>query len=148
MSYNFDSHKQKAQEFVNQVAFAIGTPDDKEHAWRITKAFFGALRERISPEESLHLISHFPLLLKGAYVDGWKLSKWSVGTDTLHEFLDDIRMQCGEPAARDLGNDTQATRIIRSLISAIRSYTDQGELDDISAQLPESIAALFERVEV
>ncbi len=148
MSLNFESFTQQGQEFVNKVAFALGNMDDKEHAARVVTAFFHALRERISPEESLHFISQLPMYLKAVYVDGWKLSKRVNSADTLADFLNVIRAQCGVTAARDLGNDETAARTVRQVVHVIREYVSQGELDHLSAQLPEGIAEIFQRIEV
>ena len=57
-------------------------------------------------------------------------------------------MRCGYTASKDLGNDLNAERTLRQLISVIREYVEQGELDDIIAQLPDEIDDLFERTEV
>ena len=148
MSFDFESYVQEGREFVNKVALALGNPDDRAHAARVISAFFHALRERISPEESLHFISPLPMFLKAVYVDGWKLSKTTYKADTITAFLNEIRKHSPLTAARDLGNDMEAERVIRNVISILRDYIDQGEFDDIRAQLPDEIASLFERVEV
>jgi len=57
-------------------------------------------------------------------------------------------VRCGYTASKDLGNDLNAERTLRQLISVIREYVEQGELDDIIAQLPDEIDDLFERTEV
>jgi len=80
--FKFETYTQEAHAFVNKVALALGT-DDPSQASRVITAFFHALRDRISTEESLHFISQLPFFLKAVYVDGWKLSPKNIRADNL-----------------------------------------------------------------
>lgn len=141
---SINKYVEEASVFFKQVATELGAPEDTDHALRVTTAFFHTLRERISPGESLHVISQLPMILKGIYVDGWKLSETTSNARTLHEFLDEVRAHTNRTAARDFGDDMQARDQLTAVIRVMRKYVDDGEIRNIKVQLPEPIAELFE----
>lgn len=141
---NINKYVEEASIFFKQVANELGNPEDTDHAFRVTTAFLHTLRERISPGESMHVISQLPMILKGIYVDGWKLSENVSNAKTLHEFLDEVRAHTNRTAARDFGDDMQARDQLTAVIRVMRKYIDEGEIRNIKVQLPEPIAELFE----
>ena len=144
MGDNFQQYAEEGNRFLNNLAASLGNPDDTAHASRVMQAIFGAIRDRITPEQSMHLISQLPMALKAVYVDGWKMTKERSSVKTETEFFDEVRANSRRAAARDFGNDQQIREIIRMFFSVLRNYVDEGELRHISQQLPEGVAVLFE----
>lgn len=144
MSINTGKYVGEVNLFLKQVAEELGNPGDIDHAGRVTIAVLHTLRERITVEESLHLISQLPMILKGVYVDGWEISRDLNGSDTLDEFLDNIREHSPATAARDFGNNQQAREQVMAVLRVMSKYVSIGEMQHIRQQLPEPIAALFE----
>ena len=144
MGDNFQQYAEEGNRFLNKLAASLGNPDDTAHASRVMQAIFGAIRDRITPEQSMHLISQLPMALKAVYVDGWKMTKERSSVKTETEFFDEIRANSPRSAARDFGNDQQIREIIRMFFIVLRNYVDEGELRHISQQLPEGVAVLFE----
>ena len=60
MALNFENYSQKAYEFVKEVAKALSNAEDTEHAGRVIVPVFHAIRDVITPEESMHLIAQLP----------------------------------------------------------------------------------------
>ena len=87
----FDQYIGKANEFLKEVARELGTPEDTDHAYRIMSSVFHTVREVLSPEESLHLISQLPMFLKAVYVNGWHL-KPKDRIRSMHEFIECSKM--------------------------------------------------------
>lgn len=144
MALNFEEYSQKGNEFVNKVAAELGNPEDKEHAGRVIKSVLHSLREVITPEESMHLISQLPMYLKAVYVDGWKLSESANRVKFLDEFLEKVRNNAPRTAGRDFGNDESTRDNIQAVFRVIKQQVNKGEVEDIKVQLPESLAELWE----
>ena len=71
MPINFDKHAQKGNEFINELALALGDKKERSKAGRILRAVFTALREHLSLEENFQFLSQLPAALKVVYIDGW-----------------------------------------------------------------------------
>jgi uncharacterized protein (DUF2267 family) len=143
MKRNINKYAEEAHKFFRDVATEIGNPNDTDHAGRVTTAVLHALRERITPEESMHIISQLPMILKGIYVDGWKITKQLNNSETIEDFLNDIRSQNLRTAGRDFGDDQQARETVTAVLNVMKQYVDEGEINHIKQQLPEPLAELF-----
>lgn len=143
MALNFEGHSQKANEFVKEVATELGTAEDTGHAGRVIRSVFHAVREMITPDESMHLISQLPMYMKAVYVDGWRISGQQGSVRSLEEFLAELRQNAGRTAERDFGNDETAMQKVEAVFSVLKRHVSAGEIDDIKAQLPEPLAELW-----
>lgn len=141
---NINQYVEEANVFFKKVAAELGNPEDTAHAARVTTAFFHALRERITPEQSMHIISQLPMILKGIYVDGWKMTREPNDSKTMREFLDEVREHSLRSAGRDFGNDQQARENLSAVLRVLKNYVSEGEMNDIRAQLPQPLAEMFE----
>jgi uncharacterized protein (DUF2267 family) len=73
MGLDFENYAVKANEFVRLVAEELNIP--VKNAGGIVRAVFHALRNRLSHEESFHILAQLPMPLKGVYADNWKFNK-------------------------------------------------------------------------
>ena len=146
MAININKYADDARVFLRQVAQELGNRDDVDHAARVTVAVLHTLREKISVEESIHLISQLPLILKGVYVDGWDITREFMSeANTLEEFLDEIREHAPRTAGRDFGDNQQTRENVIAVLRVMRNYVSEGEMNHIKQQMPKSIAVLFEQ---
>ena len=143
MAININKYTAEANRFVNEVAAELGDTSDLEAAGRVTLAVFHTLREKLSPEESFHLISQLPMILKGIYIDGWDPSLQK-RTETLHDFIDDLRAHDLQASSRDFGNEEQAVKNFQSVLRVLSHYISEEEMRHIRLQLPRPVAELFE----
>lgn len=144
MATHFENFEVEGNIFIKKVAQELGDPDDREHAFRVTQSVFYVLRDRITIEESMHLISQLPMAIKALYVNNWKISKDRRKDDTSEEFYNAIREQSRRLAARDFGNDSQTRHAVHAVFSVIKQYAGEGEIKDIQSQLPQPLAELWE----
>lgn len=133
----FEKFAAKGNEWINKIAKRGEIPEDQ--AGRILKATFHALRNRLTIEDSLHLLSQLPMALKGVYVDGWKLPSAFERIRHVHEFLNEIRKIDGPTAAYDLGNDEKAQERIGLVFQVLHEYISEGEMNNILGQFSEEI---------
>jgi uncharacterized protein (DUF2267 family) len=92
----------------------------------------------------MHLVSNLPMILKGIYVDGWKITKDAFHADTLDEFLEEVREHARVYPGRDFGDNQMTREKVQAVTRVLRKYVDEGEMHHIRQQLPEGVAVLFE----
>ena len=144
MSINTGKYVEEVNSFLQQLTQELNTPGDTNHAGRVTIAVLHTLRERIPVEESIHLISQLPMILKGIYVDGWDISRELSQADTLDEFLDEIREHAPFKDGKDFGNNQQARENVRAVLQVMRNYVSDGEMQQVKNAFPRQLAeALF-----
>jgi uncharacterized protein (DUF2267 family) len=93
-------------------------------------------------DESMHVISQLPLILKGIYVDGWDPNQPLSQAQTIDEFLYDIRNNTQRAAGADFADDETAKKKIRAVFTALKEFIDEGELDHLRDELPKEIAEM------
>ena len=142
MINTFEKHLQEASRFIKNLAMQLGTPDDTDHAVRVLRSVFRTLRRRIIPDESLHIVSQLPLVLKGMYVDGWTINEPLSEAQTLDEFLFDIRNNMGQRANADFASDDLARKKITAVFNVLKQFISKGELRHVRDELPEEIAQM------
>jgi uncharacterized protein (DUF2267 family) len=144
MPSHFEEYSQKGMEFLKQVAEQMQTPEDIAYADRLTTAVFATLRDLITPEESLHLISSLPMYLKAHYVNGWKIHKDKPRVKTREEFFELLREKYPRTSGRPLGEYQSLRKDVRAVFSVMRNYINEGEFRHLQVQLPQTIADLWD----
>lgn len=143
MALNFDKFANDGKAFLNRLAADLGYPENPGKAGRVLKAVFHALRDRISPEESLQLIAQLPMFLKAAYVEGWHSFKAPPRIHQLEEFIDEVIAADGKTGIIDFPTDAEAGHSIRAVFKALRAYVSEGEIEDIQSELPKALKELL-----
>ena len=87
MAMNFNQYAAEGNEFLKDYAREMDLETDPEKAARIFTSVIHALRELITPEESVQLIALFPMFLKAIYVNGWTLKKLKPRIKKLSGFI-------------------------------------------------------------
>jgi uncharacterized protein (DUF2267 family) len=138
----FDQFVEKGNQFLKEVATELGAPGDTEQAYRVMSSVFQTVRETISPQESLHLISQLPMFIKAVYVNGWHI-KPKNKIRTTKEFFECLREQSPRTAMEDFGSDDDAKFKTQAVLKVVKNHVDIGEIQDILDQLPMELAALW-----
>src|SRR6059058_4956909 len=107
MLHQVSKYAEDANEFFKRVAVELGDPRDTAKAYRITRAVLHTLRKKIDAGESMNLVSQLPMILKGIYVDGWKISPQPKNQDGVPEFLQEIRDYLHRTAENDFPDEQQ-----------------------------------------
>jgi uncharacterized protein (DUF2267 family) len=139
----FEEQSNEAQAFIKEVARELGRADDLKSALRITASVFHALRDLLTIEESLHLISQMPIYLKGVYVDGWHIGKKDRIKD-VDELIEQLILQNPRTGPRDFGEDERAVRNVRAVFRVLKKRISDGQISDVIAQFPASLKYLWE----
>jgi uncharacterized protein (DUF2267 family) len=99
------------------------------------------VREILTPEESSHLIAQLPLLIKGVYVDGWKMQT-TKRIRSREEFLERLRSKSDLPQT-DLSSDEEAINKVQAVLYVLQKYVSAGEMAHIINQFPAGLAELW-----
>jgi len=143
MTLNFEKYAAKGNEFLNKLAVRLGDAENRDRAGRVLKCVLRALRNRISIEESLQLISQLPMVIKAVYVDGWKLNHEFVRIKTIEDFSAEVMKEDGAAAWRDFSSVEEATDAIEAVMKTLADYVSAGELHDIIDLMPREIKQHF-----
>lgn len=140
MATHFDNYAQAGNAFLKKVAGELGSPD-LNHAFRVVQAVFYALRDRITPEESMHLISELPMALKAVYVNNWEIPDKPEKYETKAEFLGEVHRSI---ITADVDFGTSAEDEVQAVFRVLKNYISEGEINHVKGQLPREIAELID----
>jgi uncharacterized protein (DUF2267 family) len=112
---------------------------DRHVAYVALRAVLHALRDRIGAENAVHLGAQLPMLIRGLYYEGWRMSQ---PTKERHvaQFLDRVRSEVrGAPMV-----DPEAA--VRSVFDVMWDKLDPGEVGKLVDLLPAELRALWPRL--
>ena len=141
MALNFTQFANEANSFLKNYTQEMSLANDTDKAGRILSSILHALRDVISTEESLNLISQFPMFLKAVYVNGWTMKK-KAKIKTMPEFIDLVRKYDGVTSIHDFESDELAENYIDTTFILLRKYISLGELEDIRTVLPKDLKSM------
>ena len=118
MALEFEKYAMKGNEFINLLAHRLGDGNDRDRAARILRSVFRSLRNHLTVEESMELLSHLPMALKGVYVDGWKISGNHTFTDAMN-LPEEIVREDGAFSSQDFQSEEDAIEALRAVIEMI-----------------------------
>lgn len=79
-----------ANSWLAEVRSEFGT-DDTDFAYRVTRAWLHALRDRLPVIESAHFAAQLPDVLRGVYYDGWRPADVPIRCD-VGQFVRDVAL--------------------------------------------------------
>jgi uncharacterized protein (DUF2267 family) len=138
----YEHYAQEARKFVKEVALELGDADSIDQADRIMTSVLHSLRDLLTPEESLHLISQLPMMLKAIYVNGWRLHTKN-RIRSIDEFIECLMLKNPRTAPQDFGNDEKAIERTKAVFKVLRNHIAIGEVKDIVSQLPSELTELW-----
>jgi len=126
---------QKSNLWLKELSAELGYgPEDTLLAFR---TIMHGLRDRLPPEEAVHLAAHLPLLLKGVYYDGWKPSRTPVKLKDRAEFYAYVAPQL----LRGI-RDVEVETVTQCVLGVLTNHLPEGEVEQIRLVLPEGVRDL------
>src|SRR3989337_2393625 len=138
----YEHYAQEARKFVKEVALELGDAESIDQADRIMTSVLHTLRDLLTPEESLHLISQLPMMLKAIYVNGWRLHTKN-HIRSIDEFIECLMLKNPRTAPQDFGSDEKAIERTKAVFKVLRNHIAIGEVKDIVSQLPSELTELW-----
>jgi uncharacterized protein (DUF2267 family) len=137
----FDKTLQESNLWLKELASILKTRD-RETAYRVLRATFHALRDRLGAHNAVHLGAQLPMLLRGLYYEGFRLDESTTSERHLKPFLDHVRAEL--PPAFDL----DVEKGVRAVFWLIYDKLDKGEVAKIERILPQELRALMPPADV
>jgi len=141
---NLERHVHSAAMFIDEVAAELGIHGDRDRATRILRVVLHTLRERLTPSESMDLLSQLPLFVKGLYVDGWHVRpKPNRHIRSPRDFIERMRDLDFGAAAGDFPTPRAATEAARAVFRVLRRRIGEDEAIHIARELPEPLVEFW-----
>lgn len=121
----------KTNDWLSELAAELG--EDREDAWRILKAYLQVLRDELTVDEAAQLAAQLPLVLRGAFYEGFDPGRQPAELRHRDEYLARLA-----ELARLPGPD-EAERAAEAATRVLRRHVTEGELDDVLSQLPTEV---------
>ena len=144
MALNFNQYATEGNTFMKEYSKEMNLADNRDKAGRILTSILHALRDIITPNESLQFIAQLPMFLKAVYVNGWNIRKDKPKVKKMADFIELVRKHDGPAAINDFEySDEVAERYIDATFIYLRKYVSLGEMEDIRDGLPKDLKSMI-----
>lgn len=131
----FDKTLQTTNLWLNEIVEELGW-DERRRAYTALRAVLHTLRDCLIVEEAADLGAQLPLLVRGAYYEGWVPAK-TPQRMSREEFLEAVtRHFTREP-------EIDVKRVVRVVLRTMARHMPGGELSDVKHMLPRPIQELW-----
>ena len=96
-----------------------------------------AVRDRIGADNAVHLAAQLPMLLRGLYYDGWRMSASPTKERSRAEFFDHVRSEFPP------GSTIDSNMATRSVFAVMEDKLDPGEVEKVMDRLPAELRELW-----
>jgi predicted ATPase/uncharacterized protein (DUF2267 family) len=125
----FDTTLQHTNLWLKELMEHLGI--DRRHAYKVLGATLHAVRDRIGPENAVHLGAQLPMLIRGFYYEGWHLAGTPIKLRHKEDFLDYV----SGDVFRGLGVEPErAVRAALELTAAVAALGEEVGLDELRAR--------------
>ncbi|MBI4525689.1 MAG: DUF2267 domain-containing protein [Deltaproteobacteria bacterium] len=132
-----DTTIHKTRAWLNDLMNELEWEGDPHKAYLGLRAVLHALRDRLTIEEAVQLGAQLPMLIRGFYYEGWKLTGKPVKERHKEQFLDHIRKAYKDDVTVD------PERVARAVFKVLARRTSKGEIEDVKYLLPASVRKLW-----
>ncbi|MCK3779409.1 DUF2267 domain-containing protein [Ensifer sesbaniae] len=114
--------------------------EERRHAYSALRATLHALRDRLAPEDAVHLGAQFPMVIRGLYFEGWRLAGKPTDEHSINEFCDHVARELPPQFGMD------AKTVATGVFDVIFKELDPGEVAKVIDQLPVPLRILWPQV--
>ena len=131
----FDKTLQTTNIWLGEIMEELGP--DRQRAYHALRAVLGALRDRLTIDQSAHLAAQLPLLVRGVFYDGWDPSPEPTKERKRDEFLSHVASGLQGLRPMDVEGAT------RAVFAVLGRHLSEGEVRHIREALPGDIRRLW-----
>ena len=140
----FDKQLHEINSFIGELAANLGHPEDKNQAIILLKATLHTIRDRITMGESLDLISQFPTILKGLYVEGWKYhEKPPLNFKDMESFTETVKSKQESMGEQRFNWPEPTQDLVKKVLDSLKRYVSEGQAMHVMGQMPREIQEIF-----
>ncbi|WMJ73733.1 DUF2267 domain-containing protein [Cytophagaceae bacterium ABcell3] len=140
---NFEKFVNEGHRILNELSVELGHPEEKERTGIVLRAVLHTLRNHISIPQSLNLLAQLPMFLKGIYVEQWKYHEKPIRIKSLEHFAEEVEKEQSNFGESRFDWDQSTIDISKTVLNYLRKYISEGEIEDITAELPKELKELF-----
>lgn len=129
-----DEAKRELHEWIDLLRDQLGWRDD-DKVWAALLAVLHALRDSLPAEEAAHLGSRLPVILRGAYYDGWRLR--TLQFESRQDFLERIEASL----RHDLGMEPE--QAAHAVFALLADRLSEADLEIVKAATPSAARGLW-----
>jgi uncharacterized protein (DUF2267 family) len=132
----FDKTVQTTNIWLDEVMADVGP--DRQVAWHVLGTVLRALRDRVPPDLAANLGAQLPLLVRGAYYDGFKPGAAPSRIRDQDEFLGHV----GEGLS-----DTRPVNVrdaVAAVFTVLSAHLPRGQCEKVRDALPQPLKALWQ----
>lgn len=133
----FDETVHITNTWLHEITSRLGW-DDRQKGYRVLRASFHALRDRMPVTEAAQFSAQLPILLRGIFFEGWRPSVKPTKVRSVDEFLSGLRSAFSEDS------DFDAEAAFREVISVMKLHISAGEIEDVRRTMPKELKVLWE----
>jgi uncharacterized protein (DUF2267 family) len=122
--------------WLNEIGERLETPDRRK-AFNALRATLHAVRDRVGPDNAVHLAAQLPLLIRGLFFENWRPSETPTRERDKAEFLAGVDAE----VYRGLGID--AEQAVRTVLEVLAGHIDAAEVAKLQRLFPEDLRDLF-----
>ncbi len=132
----FDSTLQKSNLWLRELMDDLHW-EDRHRAYLALRSTLHILRDRLTPEEAVQLGAQLPMLIRGVYYDGWKITERPYKIRDKGEFLAMVH--------REFMNDPSIDpeQVVRAVFTLLSRKISEGEIQDIMHIMPKELQDLW-----
>lgn len=133
----FEKTQRKTAHWIDSVAHKMGSTDS-ERGYHVLRSVLHALRDRLPPDEAVHLGAQMPMLVRGFYYEGWHPAGKPEHYRHKAEFLAHI--------ARDVPDldPAQRERAASAVFSLLSEELSGSQADHVRHALPAEVRDLWQ----
>lgn len=135
---SLDKYVEETDRWIDEVAVHMRAGDRRDWAWNALRGVMHAIRDRLSAEEVFHLSAQLPMLIRGLFLEGYRIGK---KPEKYHvdELMDRIELDLGP------GADIAPDAAFKAVLLVLYDHVSEGELNDIYGSMPKDIRKLWDR---
>ena len=132
----FETTVQKTHHWLAAIMSEMGW-EDHEKAYMALRSVLHALRDRLQPNEAVHLAAELPMLVRGFYFEGWHPANKPLSYRHKKEFLEQVRKE-----APGITED-EVERTVTAVFYRLSTEIPSGEVHQVRDQLPAEVRELW-----
>lgn len=132
----FDTTLQETNLWIKDLMRRIEI-EDRHLAYRILSTTLHAVRDRIGPDNAVHLAAQLPMLIRGFYYEGWRPSDTPTKERHAKDFLERMRNELHR------GTQIDPDQAVRAVFEVMCDKLDPGEVEKLIRMFPEDLRKLW-----
>lgn len=112
--------------------------DDRHRAYKALRAVLHALRDRLPPQTAVHLGSQLPMLVRGFYLECWRITDKPLRERSVEQFFADVTDEF------EVHSADEAREVTYAVFDLLARHVSAGEIEDVKATLPKAIRKLWQ----